>query len=168
MIINGIWLLKNWIVWRGHVGFWELTVDLLVTCSLMVYVIPSVDGAFHPNFHHLRRPLSLWEQVRNMMTVNKQEAENGNLFMGNLGTIHFILCQIYFAPKILCRSRLLCQRLIFKASLASLPLGSWEAPNNGFICDKVLRVDRPFLPLHKHRLKCVQLCMIPLQYFCLL
>lgn len=81
---------------------------------------------------------------------------------------HFISCQIHFAVQILCCRWILCQTLIFKASLAGLPLSSWEAPNNGIISDKVLRVDLPFLPLHKHRLKCVQLCMIPLQHFCLL
>lgn len=88
-----------------------------------------------------------------------------DIFMGDLSSKYFISCQNLFCSLILRCATMLCQRPIFKASLAGRALASWEAPNNGIIFDEVLRVDRPFLPLHKHRLKCVQLCMMPPSVF---
>lgn len=80
---------------------------------------------------------------------------------------HFISCQICPAPSVLIR-RMSCvpKPSIFKApSGRAAPLDSWDAWNNGIVSDKVLRVAWPFLPLHKRKLKCVQLCMMPLQGF---
>lgn len=179
MIVN--WISWFWAtvqtkhIWRCNIVLWKLVTGIselfsvvvstkqssiwqVLTTLMMVYVMPTVhcigetvDCCLFENI------LQIWRQ-QNKNTRLRQRTSSWQILPG----------AFYLVPNLFCSWILRCQRQIFKASLASLPLCSWEAPNNGIISDKVLRVAWPFLPLNKHKLKCVQLCMIPLQYFCLL
>lgn len=132
-------------------------------CSAFLNLYSSrefVDGTFYLQFHILRMDFVYLKRTRD----GKIKARGRKRLHGRSWLEAF-----YLVPNPFCSCAwMLWRRAIFKASLARQPLGSWEAPNNGIISDKVLRVAWPFLPLHKHRLECVQLCMVPLQYFCLL
>lgn len=134
----------------------------------VVHVMPSIfcsgetDGCTSDtNFN----PATFGVLQTNDGRIKSPTLELRDIFMGDLSSKYFISCQNLFCSLILRCATMLCQRPIFKASLAGRALASWEAPNNGIIFDEVLRVDRPFLPLHKHRLKCVQLCMMPPSVF---
>lgn len=110
-----------------------------------------------------------WKGLVNIMAAKmKARIWDSDCYQWSIFAETFYLLPSLFCGRVLHCRWVECQRWIFKASSACLPRSSWEASNNGIISDKVLRVAWPFLPLHKHRLKCVQLCMIPLQYLCLL
>lgn len=116
-------------------------------------------------------PISLFQpRRRGQLLMPRQNQSPEHILHCN----YFISCQNPFGLLLFCHVLLVpllapdLQSLISRSERAP---GSWEAPHNvDHFPARVLRADRPFLPLHKHGLECVHLRMIwlLLQQFCLL